>query len=115
LVGDLSRRLDEAQAENARQIDQLQRDHGRVVAASTDSNADDEHDPEGATIAFEREQLTALLGRARQTQGELVAAQERLRLGTYGRCHVCGRSIAAGRLQALPAVGTCIDCARARR
>jgi DnaK suppressor protein len=114
LVGDLSRRLDEALAENARLIDQLQRDHERIVAASADSNADDEHDPEGATIAFEREQLTALLGRARHTQGELVAAQERLRLGTYGSCAGCDGSIAAARLQALPAVRTCIDCARAR-
>ena len=32
-----------------------------VVAASRDTNADDEHDPEGATIAFERSQVGALI------------------------------------------------------
>ena len=32
-----------------------------VVAASLDTNADDEHDPEGATIAFERSQIAALV------------------------------------------------------
>ena len=32
-----------------------------LVAASQDSNADDEHDPEGPTIAYERSQLASLL------------------------------------------------------
>lgn len=27
-------------------------------------------------------------------------------------CHLCGRPISAGRLQALPGVTTCIDCAK---
>ena len=31
-----------------------------IVEASRDSNADDEHDPDGATIAFERAQVDAL-------------------------------------------------------
>jgi DnaK suppressor protein len=30
-----------------------------VAAAAVGSNIDDEHDPEGPTIAFEREQLAA--------------------------------------------------------
>ncbi|HEY0359687.1 MAG TPA: dksa/trar family transcriptional regulator, partial [Mycobacteriales bacterium] len=33
------------------QIDDLTRDHAGIIAASAESNADDEHDPEGATIA----------------------------------------------------------------
>jgi hypothetical protein len=37
-----------------------------LFTASRDSNADDEHDPEGATIGFERAQLTALLAAARE-------------------------------------------------
>ena len=35
----------------------LTHDFEVVVAASRDTNADDEHDPEGATIAFERSQI----------------------------------------------------------
>jgi DnaK suppressor protein len=111
MVGDLSRRLIEASTENTVQIDRLERDHRRIVAASVDSNADDEHDPEGATIAFEREQLSALLAQARHTGAELRAARLRLEVGTYGRCEVCGGGIAAGRLEARPAVRTCIECA----
>src|SRR4051812_46583337 len=34
-------------------------DLAALFAASRDSNADDEHDPEGQTIAYERAQLTA--------------------------------------------------------
>jgi RNA polymerase-binding transcription factor DksA len=36
------------------QVDRLSRDLAGVVAASQGSNADDEHDPEGATIGVER-------------------------------------------------------------
>ena len=44
-------------AERARTEDRLaalRADFAGIVAASESSNADDEHDPEGATIAFER-------------------------------------------------------------
>ena len=47
------------------QIGALTREFDGVVAASRSSNADDEHDPEGATIAFERQQVAALLEAAR--------------------------------------------------
>ena len=36
-----------------------------IVATSVGSNIDDEHDPEGSTVAFERAQVTALLDEAR--------------------------------------------------
>lgn len=92
-------------------MSELERDHARIVAAVQGSNADDEHDPEGATIAFEREQLTALLIRAREARAEVDQALARLEQGTYGVCEGCAGSIAAGRLEALPAVRTCITCA----
>ncbi|HVU72764.1 MAG TPA: TraR/DksA C4-type zinc finger protein [Mycobacteriales bacterium] len=72
---------------------------------------DDEHDPEGATIAFEREQLAALRAAAEQRVADLDAALDRLAAGTYGVCEVCGRPIAAARLEALPAARRCITCA----
>ena len=40
-------------------------DHAGIVEASRDSNADDEHDPEGATIAFERSQVGTLVAAGR--------------------------------------------------
>lgn len=82
-----------------------------VVAASEGSNADDEHDPEGATIAFERSQLTALLRDARDQLAQVEAAEDRLARGAYGRCASCGEPIAPARLEARPTARTCIACA----
>lgn len=43
----------------------LRQDIGSVSAARENSNVDDEHDPEGSTIAFELSQATALLEQSR--------------------------------------------------
>jgi RNA polymerase-binding transcription factor DksA len=107
-------RLTEALAANAAQVTDLERQHERFVEASRDSNADDEHDPEGATIAFEREQVTALLDRARRTREGLLAALGRLDDGTYGVCERCGGPVAPARLAARPDTTTCMTCAAAR-
>ena len=94
------------------QIEALGREFDEVVAASRSSNADDEHDPEGATIAFERQQVVALLEQARQRLADVEAALARREEGSYGICESCGRPIAPERLAARPAARTCIDCAR---
>jgi DnaK suppressor protein len=86
-----------------------------IVAGSADSNADDEHDPEGSTIAFERAQTAALLGEARAYLEELDRAAARLDAGSYWTCARCGGPIAAARLLARPATRTCISCAAAPR
>jgi len=83
----------------------------RIVEASADSNADDEHDPEGATIAFERSQLKALIEQAEQHLAEIVAARAKVADGRYGRCERCGKPIAAARLEARPLARTCLGCA----
>ena len=82
-----------------------------VVAASRDTNADDEHDPEGATIAFERSQIGALVDQVRLHLSEIEAALERLEAGTYGTCERCGDAIGDRRLEARPVARTCIRCA----
>ena len=97
------------------QIAAFERDFAGVVAASEASNADDEHDPEGATIAFERAQLAALLDQARARLADLDTALERVDAGSYGRCERCGGAIGAERLEARPAARTCISCATAPR
>lgn len=72
---------------------------------------DDEHDPEGATIAFERAQVAALLRDERVLLAATDAALLRLAQGAYGNCSRCGGAISAERLAALPATPTCIACA----
>ena len=83
-----------------------------MVAASRASNADDEHDPEGATIAFERQQVAALIEAARRRLDDVDTALARREAGGYGVCENCGDPIAPERLAARPAARSCIGCAR---
>jgi DnaK suppressor protein len=85
-------------------------DFEAMVAASRDSNADDEHDPEGATIAFERQQVDSLIRQTETHLREIEAALARLDAGEYGVCERCGRRIAAARLEARPTARTCLAC-----
>jgi DnaK suppressor protein len=104
----LLRLRDEAEAQAAT----LDGDLRDLFEASRSSNGDDEHDPEGATIAFERAQLTAVLDAGRRHLAELDAALQRLDGGTYGVCERCLRPIPAERLAVRPTALTCVGCAR---
>jgi RNA polymerase-binding protein DksA len=86
-----------------------------VAEAAAGSNLDDEHDPEGSTIAFEREQLAALRDQARAQLDEVREALHRLDVGRYGICERCGTAIAAERLVARPTARFCVNCASERR
>lgn len=92
-------------------IASLNADWDGVVEASAQTGVDDEHDPEGATIAFERARIEASLHRARAQLADIDDALHRLREGTYGACERCGDPIGTERLAARPAARTCITCA----
>jgi len=94
-----------------RRLAALSHDFDEVVASSRDSNADDEHDPEGHTIAFERSQVSALMRQSQAHLAEVDAALARVDDGTYGVCERCGRPIPGGRLEARPTARTCVVCA----
>ncbi len=96
-------------AERARRdVASLTGDFDAIVAASAQSNADDEHDPEGSTIAFERAQVSSLIDRARAAESELAQALSRWEAGRYGYCEICGDPIGYERLLARPAATRCI-------
>jgi RNA polymerase-binding transcription factor DksA len=105
--------LDAERQDTLARITALSREFNGIVESSAGVATDDEHDPEGATIAFERAQLAALTDQARSHLAELDEALDRLRQGRYGRCERCGRPIGAERLAARPAARTCIICAAA--
>jgi DnaK suppressor protein len=89
----------------------LERDFASSVAAAEDANADDEHDPEGVTLAFERQHVAALIDASRDRLRQIGDALARIEGGTYGQCSRCGSPIGAERLAARPAANTCISCA----
>jgi DnaK suppressor protein len=97
------------------QVAGLEREFAQIVAASQADNADDEHDPEGATIAFERQHVAALLAQAREHLTAIEAALARLDAGAYGYCERCGQPISPERLAARPTATRCIACASTGR
>lgn len=93
------------------QVAGLGRDFTEMIESSAHASVDDEHDPEGATVAFERAQVDALLTHARGQLAEITAALERLDAGTYGACERCRRMIPPERLAARPTARHCVACA----
>jgi len=98
---------DEALALAARLLGDME----AVAAAREGANVDDEHDPEGSTIAYERSQLDAVRRSALERAADAEAALARLADGTFGRCERCSARIGEARLEARPTARLCIDCA----
>src|ERR1700749_3529525 len=89
----------------------LEREFSDIVTAAQAANTDDEHDPEGATIAFERQHVVALLEQAREQLAAIDEALARLDAGGYGQCEDCGQPIAPERLGARPRAPRGVACA----
>ena len=110
-----SARLAEETERTLAQIEALTAERSDIVAGRDLVATDDEHDPEGATIAFEHARVGALLEQARHHLAAIEHAEQRLRDGVLDTCEVCGTVIPAARREARPAATTCIGCASARR
>ena len=107
-------RLAAERADTLARLGGLERELAGTIESSGAAGTDDEHDPEGPTIAFERQHVAALLGQARQQLAEIDAALRRVAAGSYGRCDKCGQPIGTDRLAARPALATCVGCASRR-
>ncbi len=107
-------RLAADRAATTQRLAALARDFDGLVESASQANTDDEHDPEGATIAFERQHVAAMISQARDRLAEIDAALARLDDGSYGVCERCGQPIGDERLAARPAATTCVRCAAKR-
>ncbi|MCW2863954.1 MAG: yocK 1 [Actinoallomurus sp.] len=110
----LNERLTAERLRTLERIAALNHERDGIIESSTQAGVDDEHDPEGATSAFERSQLEALLDQSRRHLSDLDLALRQVDEGTYGRCEKCGNPIAPERLAARPTARTCITCASRR-
>jgi DnaK suppressor protein len=97
-----------------RLIASLSSDIVDLSEAREGDNSDDEHDPEGSTLAFERSQASTLLTESRNRLEEIAEAESRIEAGTFGICTNCGKPIAEARLEARPYAALCVNCASKR-
>ena len=100
--------LTDERARSEKLLADVERSMRDVSDARQDANADDEHDPEGATLAWERGSLGAVRDDARNRLRLVDAALARVDAGTYGRCAVGGEPIPEARLAAVPWAATCV-------
>jgi DnaK suppressor protein len=93
----------------------------RLSTAANDSaerelSSVDQHPAEQATETLEREIDLSVLASVDSELAEVTAALARVEAGTYGKCEICGKQIAEGRLEAMPATRYCVeDQAKAER
>ena len=106
--------LEEERSRKLELLKALRSDISSVSLARQDSNVDDEHDPEGSTIAFELSQASALMGQSRVGLEQIDEALRRMSAGTYGLCAACGVAIPEGRLEARPWTPFCVNHASGR-
>ena len=106
--------MEAAREEVLERLRRLNEEFDAIVSASEGANSDDEHDPEGATIAFERERTAALRAQAEAHLRDIDEALARVAEGTYGCCRGCGGPIGEERLGALPGTPLCATCAAYR-
>jgi DnaK suppressor protein len=92
-------------------IAQLESDLESIRSSRQDVPTDDEHDPEGPTLAFERSQSTAVLENTKVHFADIESAIARLDENSYGLCARCGESIPFARLEARPYSRHCVACA----
>ena len=116
-AGPAESRLNTDREQTLHRIADLARDFTAIVTSASEGAAggDDEHDPEGATVAFEREHIAALRAQAQEHLAVIDTALGKVDSGRYGICDICGGPIGRERLAARPASATCIHCARSRR
>lgn len=108
----IAARLDEEETILRPRIAALERTVQELIESGLETNVDDEHDPDGATIGYERSQAQSLLDRARIDLATVEEARRRLADDpTFGTCEVCGGAIGVERLLARPATTTCVGCA----
>jgi len=96
-LADRIRRLDET-------LETLRADRGV-------DTADDEHDPEGATLSAEWSRLAGLRADAERERDDVDAALARVDDGRFGVCLDCGGAIPVARLVARPTATRCVPCA----
>jgi DnaK suppressor protein len=111
-IDDVRLRIHEERHRLQALVDSLTANFADLAEAADASPPDDEHDPEGHTIAFERSQLTSRRDEYLRTIAELAEAERRLDDVGAALCQSCGDEIPHERRLAVPTSTRCVNCAR---
>lgn len=109
----LARALREARREAAARVAEFESLTRDIAAARGDADTDDEHDPEGSTISWDRAVSAATAESARRRLADVDVALARVDAGWDGRCAGCGVPIPVERLAVRPQADRCVACAAA--
>ncbi len=91
----------------------LRRMQGELAAEGAEASGATFHDlADQASRALSSELAHGVAEMASNELRMIDRALERIEKKTYGRCQVCGKRIAPGRLRALPFAELCVDCKR---
>ncbi|HEX4058437.1 MAG TPA: TraR/DksA C4-type zinc finger protein [Galbitalea sp.] len=112
---ELRTRLGAERDQTVHLIQSIEDEMGAFMDARRDTATDDEHDPEGPTLAFERSQASASLAQSELHVREIDSALDRIDEGSYGLCTTCHGPIKLPRLQVRPRAAQCIQCAERSR
>ncbi len=82
----------------------LNKDHNKTTSMPN-------HMAELGSGNFDQELTLSLLGSENDALDQIEAAIERIEDGSYGQCEECGGKIPKPRLEALPYVALCVQCA----
>jgi RNA polymerase-binding transcription factor DksA len=102
--------LEQERASLAHQLAELGYGGVSDTGLAYDSNFAD-----SSQVTAERGEADILAGELRSALAEVERAMVRFDEGAYGVCARCGQPIAPARLEAKPAVTTCIACASLQR
>ena len=82
------------------------------VATETSLSREDQNDDLASTSSLEEFAL-GVYARDFEALKEIDAAIDKIEYGIFGECEMCGHGISRARLEAIPYVRYCIDCATA--
>lgn len=114
-AGDLLGALRRSRAEAEARVAEFEATTAALAQARGDADSDDEHDPEGSTVAWDRAVSAATADAARELLADIDAAIARVADGWDGRCLGCGRAIPVERLAVRPQADRCVECAAGAR
>ncbi|HEY6628360.1 MAG TPA: TraR/DksA C4-type zinc finger protein [Acidimicrobiia bacterium] len=90
---------------------QLELEEARLTESSSDRSPDPGN-AEAGSMKFEYEKELSIEQNTVDLLGKVERALENIENGRYGICESCGKPIPMARLDVLPYVTLCVDCAR---